>query len=93
MVRVQEKLSSTINITSRVPQGSVVGPLLFVAFVNELPANFLSSDQLFADDCIVYREIISHEDIILLQTAENGGYPYIRLCRDYCVIPDLTRYV
>ncbi|KAJ4451694.1 hypothetical protein ANN_03164 [Periplaneta americana] len=70
-VRVGEELSNPIEITSGVPQGSVLGPLLFLAFVNDLPVNILSRVRLFADDCMVYREIKNHEDTTLLQNDLN----------------------
>lgn len=61
--------SSTADVSSGVPQGSVLGPLLFLAYVNDLP-DYLSSDvtvRLFADDCMVYRKVSSNADSLLLQ--------------------------
>ena len=46
------------QIKSLVPQGSVIGPILFLIFINELPDNFRSSVRLFAADCVLYRNII-----------------------------------
>ena len=41
-------------VLSGVPQGSVLGPVLFLIFVNDLPDNIRSSVRLFADDCVLY---------------------------------------
>ena len=47
-------LSSPLPITSGVPQGSVLGPLLFILFFRDLPATVSSDCALFADDTLVY---------------------------------------
>jgi len=75
-VRVDGQLSEEARVISGVPQGSVLGPLLFLDFVNDIWRNTESNIRLFADDCIIYRKITDSSDIDELQTdltnKENG---------------------
>lgn len=59
--------SDLINVTSGVPQGTVLGPLLFLIFINDLPNSISSHIRIFADDCVLYREITSPNDRKLIQ--------------------------
>ena len=59
--------SDPAPVTSGVPQGSVLGPILFLVFINDMPECISSKCRLFADDTIVYREIVSADDTTLLQ--------------------------
>ena len=61
--------SETANVTSGVPQGSVIGPLLFLIYINDLPDSVspATSTKLFADDCLLYRNIKTVEDARNLQ--------------------------
>ncbi|KAJ8020472.1 RNA-directed DNA polymerase from mobile element jockey [Holothuria leucospilota] len=52
--------SDKSKVISGVPQGTVLGPLLFLVYINDLPANIQSSVRLFADDCVLYRETKKH---------------------------------
>ena len=66
-VIVENSESESAPVISGVPQGSVLGPLLFLLFINDLPDNIGSNTRLFADDCIVYHTIRDHADQEALQ--------------------------
>ena len=66
------------NVTSEVPQGTVLGPVLFLRYMNDLPNSISSNVNLFADDSDVYRQIQRVEDHTILQqdierTASRGA--------------------
>ena len=60
--------SSRADVLSGLPQGTVLGPLLFLAYINDLPDSLKSSNaRLFADDSLLYRTVIGKRDNTLLQ--------------------------
>jgi hypothetical protein len=59
--------SSTCAVDSGVPQGTVMGPLLFLAFITDLPESVTSNARLFADDCLLYCVVNSNADQLQLQ--------------------------
>ena len=67
-VRVNNSFSSWQEVTSGIPQGSVIGPLLFVICINDLPEVIKSSELfLFADDMKLFHAIYTEEDCTSLQ--------------------------
>ena len=54
-------------VISGVPQGSILGPVLFLLYINDISNNIQSSLRLFADDCVLYRVIDNHQDYQILQ--------------------------
>lgn len=63
--------SAHVPVSSGVPQGTVLGPTLFLIFINDIVHQCNSSIRLFADDAVVYRKITSQLDHNILQQDLN----------------------
>ena len=66
-VRIGDELSSWRQVSSGVPQGSVLGPCLFVIFINDMPDVVQNLLNLFADDSKMWRRVASVADCEQLQ--------------------------
>ena len=66
-VVVDGETSSEADVISGVPQGTVLGPILFLVLINDLPERTRSTVRLFADDCLLYRIIRNIRDHQILQ--------------------------
>ena len=79
-VVVDGKCSRWLNITSGVPQGSILGPLFFVIFIRDLPevVSQESSVALYADDWKAFRLVNCPNDLMMFQddpTSSPGLFP------------------
>ncbi len=54
-------------VISGVPQGTILAPVLFLLYINDISENIKSQIRLFADDGIIYREINNDQDHVTLQ--------------------------
>jgi ribonuclease P/MRP protein subunit RPP40 len=77
-VIIQGSLSEYVEVTSGVPQGSCLGPLLFKIFIESLVPNLTCSRGLFADDIVLYKTISCHSDQFELQKDLNTVH-------DWCI--------
>ena len=64
---VEGHTPSPAPVTSGVPQGTVLGPLMFLIYINDLPLKVSSTACLFANDSLLYQRIKSPEDARILQ--------------------------
>ena len=70
-VSINGTQSSPKPVLSGVPQGSILGPVLFLLYINDI-TNYINANlRLFADDCILYNEIQSSQDYLSLQNDLN----------------------
>jgi len=63
--------SRWVKVLRGIPQGSVLGPVLFVLFINDLPDSVKSNIHLFADDTKIFRKVVSRNDQNRLQQDLN----------------------
>jgi len=71
-------LSAWSHVTLGVPQGSILGPTLFLVYVNDTADNLVSPVRLFADDCAIYRQVSVSADCTTLQGDLSRLYSWIQ---------------
>ena len=77
-VKINGSLSEWLEVLSGIPQGTVLGPLLFLIYINDLPdvCDSYSKMSLFADDAKIYTYINNVDDCISLQHNANKLYQW-----------------
>lgn len=76
--------SSFSPVTSGVPQGSILGPLLFLLYINDMPKVTMYSDvALFADDTKCFKTIRSYEDCQALQADLDALFSWSKKWKMY----------
>lgn len=66
-VIIDGERSNSVDVTSGLPQGTVLGPLMFLLFINDTQDELECILRLFADDALLYHKITFHDDILALQ--------------------------
>ena len=64
--------SDPATVSNGIPKGSVLGPILFVIYINDLPEVVKCGTYLFADDTKILRQVTTKEDALELQSEINS---------------------
>ena len=97
-VVVRGTYSEWSNVKSGVPQGTILGPILFLIYINDLPDRVLSSIKLFANDTKVYRELSDVTvDSLMLQSDLDQMSNWARMWQmtfnpDKCEVMRITHH-
>lgn len=73
-VTIKNAISQSGNLHAGVPQGSVLGPLLFLIFINDIPDGMVGFGRLFADDTSIGH---SENDVNVLRSQVNNDLSYL----------------
>jgi len=96
-VKINNSSSSSLKVTSGVPQGSVLGPTLFIYYINDLPCVVNNTKvKIFADDTRVYKGINNHDDTLILQNAIDSMFQWtqkwlLQFNKDKCKVLHLGK--
>ena len=92
-VIVEGESSKPCSVDSGIPQGSVLGRLLFLCHINDLPQRVTSRVRLFADDCLLYRpmhsprdQLLLHQDLAALETWVEDWGMWFNVSKCYLII-------
>ncbi len=96
-VCVNGSYSDWKNVTSGIPQGSVLGPLLFVLYINDMPDDITSNIFLFADDTKIFTNSSNHQNSVNLQQDLNKLIEWsnnllLKFHPDKCKVLDINHH-
>ena len=67
MIEVNGLYSDWAQVSSGIPQGSVLGPVLFLIYINDLPDTIHNILKLFVDDAKLFRKINTVDEVDIIQ--------------------------
>ena len=91
VVTVQSTLSDPCDVAFGVPKGSILGPLLFVLFISDLPTAISKCNTLYADDAVIFAvhkdikivEETLHDEMNKVSKWTLGNFLFIKKSRIY----------
>ena len=79
IVEVNATGSMSTPVLSGIPQGNVLGPILFIVYINDFLEGIQSNVLLFADDAKIFNQILSREDALTVQSDLNSVEDWSRI--------------
>ena len=95
-VVIEGHSSDWLNVTSGVPQGSIIGPSLFQNYINDLPSSVSCNSDLFADDTALHRQLDSFLNCEQFQEDLSSASDWckswlVTLKTEKCKVSHITR--
>ena len=85
--------SSYENVTSGVPQGSVLGPILFVIFINDIPYVIRVMMRIYADDSKILRRLKAPAHVNQVQVSVNNSVKWANIWQMFNHHKNATTYM